>query len=159
MNTVIIYRSFLGTTKRYAERLHEEIESDIYKHNQIDKQSLLKYDLVILCAGTYAGWISLGGYLKKHWNVLKDRKVILLVIGAAPVGDQWSIRSYEKIPKQIREGIKYYKLLGKMGSRDADKVKKENLTPVIEYIKNVTAIQPEENQVAADGFEPTTKGL
>ena len=139
MNTVIIYRSFFGTTKRYAEWLHEEIESDIYKHNQIDKQSLLKYDLVILCAGTYAGWISLGGYLKKHWNVLKCRKVILLVIGAAPVNNPQSIRSYEKIPEQIREGIRYFKLLGKIGSREADKVKKENLAPVTDYIKSVTS--------------------
>jgi len=139
MDTVIIYRSFFGTTKRYAERLHEEIEADIYKHNQIDKQSLLKYDLVILCAGTYAGWISLSGYLKKHWSVLKDRKVILLIIGAAPVDDPWSIRSYEKIPEQIRQGIKYFKLPSKIDSQEADKVRKGNLAPVIEYIKSITS--------------------
>lgn len=139
MNTVIIYRSFFGTTKRYAELLHEEIESDIDKYNRIDEQSLLKYGLVILCAGTYAGWISLGGYLKKHWNVLKDRKVILLVIGSAPVDAPWSIRSYEKIPEQIRQGIKYFKLPSQIDSREVDKVRKENLTPVIEYIKSVTS--------------------
>jgi len=139
MNTAIIYRSFFGTTKRYAERLHEEIEADIYKHNQIDELSLLKYDLVILCAGTYAGWISLGGYLKKHWRVLQDGRVILIVIGAAPVDDPWSVRSYEKIPEPIRRGIKYFKLPSTIGSREADKVRKENLAPVVEYINSVTS--------------------
>jgi len=139
MNTAIIYRSFFGTTKRYAERLHEEIEADIYKHNQIDELSLLKYGLVILCAGTYAGWISLSGYLKKHWRVLEDGKVILIVIGAAPIDDSWSIRSYEKIPEQIRRGIKYFKLPSKIGSREVDKVIKDNLAPVTEYIKSVTS--------------------
>ncbi|MFC1984673.1 flavodoxin domain-containing protein [Chloroflexota bacterium] len=138
MNTVIIYRSFFGAAKRYAELLHGKIESDIDKYNRIDERSLLKYDLVILCAGTYAGWISLGGYLKKHWNVLKDRKVILLVIGAAPVDAPWSIRSYEKIPAQIRQGIKYFKLPSPIYSREVDKARKGNLTPVIEYIKGVT---------------------
>ena len=137
MNTAIIYRSFFGTTKRYAERLHKEIEADIYKHNQIDELSLLKYDLVILCAGTYAGWISLGGYLKKHWKVLQDGRVILIVIGAAPVDAPWSIRSYGKIPEPIRRGIKYFKLPSTIGSREADKVRKENLAPVIEYIKSI----------------------
>ena len=139
MNAVIIYRSFLGTTKRYAELLHEEIEADICKHNQIDQRTLLKYDLVILCARTYVGWISLGSYLKKHWNVLKDKKVILLVIGVFPVDGPQSIRSYEKIPEQIRQGMKYFKLTGKIGSRKTDKVLKENLAPVIEYIKSITS--------------------
>jgi hypothetical protein len=139
MNTAIIYRSFFGTTKRYAEWLHEEIEADIYKHSQIDELSLSKYNLVILCAGTYAGWISLGGYLKKHWRALQDGKVILIVIGVAPVDAPWSIRSYEKIPDIIREGIKYFKLPCKIGFRDVNKVVKENLAPVIEYIKSVTS--------------------
>jgi len=140
MKTAILYRSFWGTTKQYAEWLHEEIESGIFKHNKVNKQSLLAYDLVILCTGTYAGWISLGGYLKKHWDMLKDKKVVLLVVGSVPTDDESSIRSYEKIPEQIRKSIKYFKLIGKkMGYQDADKIKKENLTPVIEYIKSVTS--------------------
>jgi len=137
MKTAILYRSFLGTTKQYAEWLHEEIESDIFKYNKINRQSLLSYDLIILFTATYAGWISLKGYLQKNWDILKDKKVVLLVVGSAPADDKWSIRSYKKIPEQIRENIKYSKLPGKMGSQDADKVKKENLTPVIEHLKSI----------------------
>ena len=139
MNTAIIYRSFFGTTKRYAERLHEAIEADIYRYNRIDELSLLKYDLVILCAGTYLGWISLGGYLRKHWRILESGRVTLIVIGAVPANDPWSVRCYEKIPDIIREGIKYFKLPAKIGFRDADKAVKENLAPVIKYIKGVTS--------------------
>ncbi len=138
MSTVIIYRSRFGTTKQYAEWLHEEIESDIYKHNQIDTQSLSKYDVVILCAGTYAGGISLNGYLKKHWDILQDKKVVYMAIGIAPADVEWSIRSYKKIPEQIRESIKYFKLPGKMGSLEVAPIKKENLNPVSEYIKSLT---------------------
>jgi len=139
MKTLIIYRSFFGTTKRYAELLREEIESDMDKYDKVDDSSLRKYDLVVLCAGTYAGWISLSGYLKKHWNVLKDGKVVLLVIGAAPVDVNWSIRSYEKIPEPIRQGIKYFKLPSKVDSKETDKARKEYLAPVIEYIQGITA--------------------
>ena len=138
MKTVILYRSFWGTTKQYAEWLHEEIESDIFKHNKINKQSLLSYDLVILCTATYIGWISLKGYLKKKWDILKNKKVVLLVVGSVLADDESSIRSYEKIPEQIRGNIKYFKLTGKsFGSQDADKVKKENLAPIIEYLRSI----------------------
>jgi hypothetical protein len=133
----ILYRSFLGTTKQYAEWLHEEIESDVFKYNKIKKESLLSYDLVILCTATYAGWISLKVYLKKRWDILKDKKVVLLVVGSAPADDEWTIRSYKKIPEEIRENIKYFKLPGKMSSKDTDAVKKENLALVIEYLNSL----------------------
>ena len=137
MKTAIIYRSFFGATRKYAEQLHKEIEADIYKHNKIDELLLLKYDLFILCAGTYAGWISLSGYLKNHWKVLQKGRVILIVIGSAPVDAPWSVRSYEKIPEEIRRDIKYFKLPTTTGSREADKVRKENLAQVTEYINSI----------------------
>ena len=137
MKKLIVYRSFFGTTKRYAESLREEIESDIDKYNRVDDSSLRKYDMVILCTATYAGWISLSGYLKKHWHVLEGRVVILVVIGSAPVDAKWSIRSYNKIPDYIRVGIKYFKLPAKVDSKEADKARKEYLAPVIEYIKSL----------------------
>jgi hypothetical protein len=90
-----------------------------------------------LCAGTYVGWISLGGYLKKHWPVLKDKEVILIAIGVIPVDDKASIRSYNRIPENIRQVIKYFKLPSKVIAKDAGKVRKENLAPVIEYIKSI----------------------
>ena len=86
--------------------------------------------------GTYAGWISLSSYLKKHWQVLQEGEVILVVIGVAPMDVNWSIRSYNKIPEYIRQRIKYFKLPAKVDSRDVDKARKEYLAPVIEYIKS-----------------------
>ena len=138
MKTAIIYKSFLGTTRQYAEWLHESVESDLFKSNRISGQKLSDYELVILCSGTYIGWISLRGYLNKRWKVLKEKKVILLVVGAVPQEDAESVKSYQKIPQHIRENIKYFKVPGKISSTDAEKVKKENLQPVIEYIESLT---------------------
>ena len=138
MSTAIIYRSFFGTTRKYAESLREEIDADIYKHSQIDEHALLKYDPIILCAGTYAGWISLRGFLKKYWDALEDRHIVLLVIGAAPADDPWSVRAYEKIPELIRGGMKYFKLPATLKSAEAGKAMKENLAPVVKYIKSVS---------------------
>jgi len=46
-------------------------------------------------------------------------------------------KSYEKLPEYIRNRVKYFKLPGKIGSANAEKVKRENLQPVIEYIQSI----------------------
>lgn len=135
MRTAIVYRSFLGTTKQYAEWLHESVESsDMFKPGRINDRKLADYDLMIICSGTYAGWISLRGYLKKKWPILKMKKVIFLVVGLAPPEDPVSTTAYMKIPEHIRQEIKYFKLPGKWGSRNRENVKRENLQPLLDYI-------------------------
>ena len=96
-----------------------------------------EYDLVILCSATYMGWISLRGYLKKKWHILQGKKVILLVVGVAPIEDPQSITAYERIPEHIRQNIQCFKLPGKVFSAGADKVKRENLQPVLDYINSL----------------------
>ena len=139
MKTAIIYKSFLGTTKKYAEWLHESIESDLFKSKEIGEKGLEEYDLVVLCSGTYVGWIGIRGYLKKRWNSLRGKKVILLVVGIVPPDDADSAKAYDKIPESIRQDIKYFKVAGTIGSANADQVKKENLQPVLEYINSLAA--------------------
>jgi menaquinone-dependent protoporphyrinogen IX oxidase len=138
MKTAIIYRSVLGSTKKYAEWLHESIESsDLYKAGRIGDQKLAEYDVVMICSGTYIGWISLRGYLKKKWPILQEKKVVLLVVGMAPPEDAESMAAYEKIPKNIRQEIQYFKVPGTIGAKNRDAVKKENLQPVLDYIQGL----------------------
>ena len=138
MRTAIIYRSFLGSTKKYAEWLHDSIESsDLFKPWQVRDKKLREYDLVIICSGTYIGWISLRGYLKKKWPILQGKKVIFLVVGLVPPEDAESITAYRKITENIRQEIQYFKVPGRWGSRNQDAVKKENLQPVLEYIQGL----------------------
>ena len=138
MKTVIIYRSFLGSTRKYAEWLRDSIESsDLFKPRQLRDKKLATYDLVIICSGTYIGWISLRGYLKKKWPVLQGKKVIFLVVGLVPPEDVESVAAYTKIPEYIRQNIQYFKVPGRWGSRNQDAVKKENLRPVLDYIQGL----------------------
>jgi flavodoxin len=137
MKTAVVYRSFLGTTKKYAEWLHGEVESDIFRPGQLIETRLAEYDLVILCSGTYGGWITISGCLKKWWNTLQGKNVVLLVTGMVPAEHADSAKSYEKIPEHIRKEIKYFKVPGKIGAAGKEQVKKENLQPVVEYIRSL----------------------
>lgn len=101
--------------------------------------------VVLLCSGTYIGWISLRGYLEKIRGVLLSKEVVLLVLlvllvtGILPAEDAQSTKAYLKIPEHIRKNIKYFKVPGKIGSANKDKVKRENLQPVLDYIGSITA--------------------
>ena len=139
MKTVIVYRSILGASRQYAEWLHEEIESDLFKFNRINRRTLGNYDLIILCAGTYASWISLGGYLKRRWKLINDKKVVLLVVGLAPIDEELSIRAYRRIPNYIRGNIQYFKLPGRIRSLGEDNITRDKLAPVLDYIKGLEA--------------------
>jgi len=139
MKTAIVYKSFLGTTRKYAEWLHESLESSLFKSSQVSGNKLREYELIILCSATYMGQILIRGYLKKIWEALKGKKVILLIVGIVPVEDADSVTAYETIPEHIRQGIQYFKVPGKIFSSNAENVKKENLQPVLDYINSLTA--------------------
>jgi menaquinone-dependent protoporphyrinogen IX oxidase len=136
MRTVIIYNSLLGTTKRYAMWLREALEADLSKADA-GRRSALDYDLIIVCSPTYIGQIRLLGYLKKRWSVLQGKRVILIAVGMAPPESPDSRESYESIPEEIRNRIRYFKLPGKIGPAGRAKVKQENLQPVLEYIRSI----------------------
>ncbi|HWR69802.1 MAG TPA: flavodoxin domain-containing protein [Dehalococcoidia bacterium] len=136
MRTVIIYNSLLGTTKKYAMWLREALEADVSKANA-GRRSALDYDLIIVCSPTYMGQIRLLGYLKKRWSVLQGKRVILIAVGMAPPESPDSRESYESIPEEIRNRIRYFKLPGKIGPAGRAKVKQENLQPVLEYIRSI----------------------
>lgn len=92
---VILYQSKYGSAKKYAEWLSEELSCDIVntKHAQIAK--IQQYDTVILGGGIYAGGIAGLSFIKKHYDKLKDKKIIVFAVGASPYD--------EKSMKELRE--------------------------------------------------------
>lgn len=131
MNTIIIYRSFLGTSKQYAEWLSCEIGAKTYSHKQVKKSDIENADSVVFVGGTYAGWISLTNFINAKWPLLKNKMVIFANVGMAPESDPQTIKAWKKLPKEI---IKI-KVPGRMGKTGQEKVQKQNLDSIIELIK------------------------
>jgi menaquinone-dependent protoporphyrinogen IX oxidase len=140
MSTAIIYKSFTGTTRQYAKWLAEEVSGELLTFRQADPEKLAGFDTCVIMSGTYCSWMPLVGFLKKRWEVLKDKKVAVVAIGIVPIDDKGSIAAYERIPEPIRAAVKYWKLPGKMGKNKLPNiapvgpVARENLHPVIDYL-------------------------
>lgn len=114
MKIAVVYKSLLGSTKKYATWMAEECKADIFKFGMVDEATLEKYDIVIVMSGTYAAQMPLIGFLKKHWSVLQNKKVVVVAVGIAPADDPQSLASYELIPAEIQDGIHYFKVPGKL---------------------------------------------
>ena len=135
MKTAIVYKSAFGTTRQYAQWLHESISSDLYPVNKVNNDILRGHEMVVVCGSTYAGKLVFNGFLKKNMDTLLDKKLVLVAVGMAPPDDKASVESYETIPEPLRKIAGYYKLQGKMFQDKNGMVKKENLNPVIQYIE------------------------
>lgn len=136
MKTIILYKSFLGTTRTYAKWLRDELNCDLKEFGGVRDEELKGYDSVIITSGTYARRMPLVNFLKSKWEIIKDKNVVVVAVGIAPESVEYSQKSYEEIPANIREKIKYFKIPGRIGViRTAGEVKKENLDRIIRYIR------------------------
>ena len=141
MKTLITYQTRNGATEKYMNWLAGELNCDICKFEKTSRHfDFSPYDTVVVGSGTYAGFMPLKRYLKRHWEQLKGKKVVAVAVGAAPADDPWSIRSFKKIPEKIRNEITYFKLMGESLGKEAKEkpsdVKKEKLKPVLAAILN-----------------------
>lgn len=84
MNSVVVYKSKTGFTKKYAQWISEALGCDMLEGSKANAESLKPYGVVIYGGGITAGQI---GGLKKFKEVMalfKDKKMIVFATGATP---------------------------------------------------------------------------
>ena len=100
MNTLIIYGSQYGTTKRYAEKFAEMVHFPVIGYEDI--KDLTDYDRIIYFSGLYAGGMKgLKNTIKK---LSPNTKLIIVTVGLADVCDKENISKIRNsISKQVPE--------------------------------------------------------
>ena len=100
MNTVIIYGSQYGTTKRYAEKFAEMTDLPIINFEDIE--NLEKYERVVYFGALYAGGVKgLKNTIKK---LSPNTKLVIVTVGLADVCDEKNISNIRNsIRKQVPE--------------------------------------------------------
>jgi len=116
MRRVILYQSKFGSAKQYADWLREDLgNGDLMNLRDFDASELEGYEQVVVVSSIYVGEVMAMSFLKKHWQLLKEKETFLLVVGNAPPESEESKQSYLLIPDEIRTGLKgYYKVPGKI---------------------------------------------
>ncbi len=86
--TIVLYQSKYGATKKYAVWLAEELGCDLLETQQAMVEKVEKYDLIIFGGGIYASGIAGISFLKKHYDRLKEKKVLIFAVGASPYNEK-----------------------------------------------------------------------
>ena len=174
MKILVAYQSKYGSTKQYAEWIQQDIKCDLVDIKNDDMPPLAKYDIIVMGGYIRTGDIVIAPFIKDHWGVLKGKKVVLFTTSGTPTHHSKIRIIYGKsFPEEIRKEIKYFPLpgrislkdltffdqrlmaIGKMMERDEDLkkdmgkdfdgVKRENLLPIVEYLKEIKALLTDEN--------------
>jgi menaquinone-dependent protoporphyrinogen IX oxidase len=85
---VVIYQSKYGATEKYAEWLAGELSGDLIQTRKATIEQVEKYDAVILGGGIYATGIAGISFLKKHYERLRNKRVIVFAVGASPYDEE-----------------------------------------------------------------------
>lgn len=87
-NGIIIYKSKYGSTKKYAQWLAEDLRFVCMEISSVKIKELMQYDKIILCGAIYASGISGLSYLKKHFQLLKEKQIAVFCVGASPYDEK-----------------------------------------------------------------------
>ena len=81
---LVVYKSKTGYTKKYAQWLSQELSCDIKENSKLTLKDLTPYDTIIYGGGLYAVGINGLTLIKKNFESLKDKKLIVFAVGATP---------------------------------------------------------------------------
>ena len=113
MKKIVIYKSRTGFTKKYAEWIAEDIKADIFRVQDIKKDTLMDYDIIIYCGGLYAGGILGFSFIKKNFNDLTNKKIIVVAVGATTTGKEAEKEVKNKnFPPVMNNKISFFLLRG-----------------------------------------------
>lgn len=85
---IICYQSKYGATLTYVKWLQETLHYDVKELKSVKLQEILAYDTILICGGIYASGIKGINFLKKHYEALCHKRLIVFCVGASPYDEK-----------------------------------------------------------------------
>lgn len=115
--TVVIFESKYGFTKRYAKWIADALSCPLFEKKSFHPQKLARYDTIIYGGGLYAGGVSGIKLLTKNWPLLSEKQVILFTCGLADPADPENVRHIREslakaLPPDMLEKLQLFHFQG-----------------------------------------------
>ena len=112
MTGIIVYRSTYGSTKQYAEWIHEETGFPLFDSR--DKSIPWDADTIVIGCSIIASKPFLTGWIRKHWDRLNGKRVLLFTTsGADPAKEPVRDWIEKALPDEVRRGARIFPLAGR----------------------------------------------
>ncbi len=118
-NTLVLYKSAYGATKAYAQWLGEALDCPVRDVSKVSAEELAACDTVLLGGGIYVSSIRGIKMLKKHWEILKDKRVIVFAVGLTDPENEQNAPYFQQIGEknligEQRDRVRVFYLRGGM---------------------------------------------
>ena len=118
MKAAILYYGKFGSTRQYAEWLSEATGLPVFDLRK-NAPEPWDYDLLILGTSIIVGKPAIARWMKKNWNMLWGRKILLFsVSGTAPDHPDLQTWMHTHLGEEILSGISYVPLRGRLIPED-----------------------------------------
>ncbi|WP_319563063.1 flavodoxin domain-containing protein [Marispirochaeta sp.] len=163
MKGIILYKSRNGATRQYAQWLEEETGFPALELAKAAIKDIKQADIVIFGCPVLANSIPVSQWIRKKWNVLKSKRVVLYTTsGALPQNPQLRKIFESSFEPEISGNIQYFpqggrmifkklnrmdKILMRIGQameknpvikekmlQDKDNVDRDGIKPILQYV-------------------------
>lgn len=111
--TVVVYKSKYGSAKAYAEWVSEEAKADLFEGSKVSIEDILKYDKIVYVGAMYAVGILGISLIKNNYERLKDKKVIVVSVGATPAHPEALTAVKESnFTEEMKEKVHFFHVRG-----------------------------------------------
>ena len=100
-NSVVIFESKYGSTKRYAEWISKELSCALFSKKDFKTQDFNNYETIIYGGAIYAGGVSGITLLTKNFEMIQDKNIILFTCGLADPCDEKNIEHIKESLKKV----------------------------------------------------------
>ena len=113
MNSIVVYQSKSGFTKKYAQWIGAALGADICPRGDCRPKDLLNYDTIVYGGSLHAVGVSGVKLIKKNLKRLGERKIVVFACGASPYSEKLENELFEyNFSPQERSSLSFYYLRG-----------------------------------------------
>lgn len=118
-DTIIVYKSRYGATKRYAQWLASALKCDVLDQESVKDGRLNRYNTIIYGGGLYAGGVNGLSFITKNFDAMGGKNIVLFTCGLADPTDESNIQGIKasldkRLTPQMQKRIKVFHLRGGM---------------------------------------------
>lgn len=154
MKGLVLYKGKYGATRDYAGFIGEALKWPVYTPEQLLTPTLNEADVLVIGSSVYAGRLLLHGWLKKHAEQIKNKKVYLFIVCATPADKKEVLEQIAKlnIPAVLRDRVIVHFLRGRVVIKDLNWLDKLMLKFAAKGTKD-----PDEKQRMLFGFDAVNR--
>ncbi|MGN1020873.1 MAG: flavodoxin domain-containing protein [Aristaeellaceae bacterium] len=149
---LIVYNSSGGATRRYAQLLASATGGTALPLKEVRAAQLQAADAVVFASWLMAGALRGGGFLRRHWAILRDKRTMLAVVGLRRTLDDaaWDAYAARAFTPEMRGSLQVFYLRGAYSPQARGSLVRHFMRALASQLEKKVSPTPDELALARD---------